>query len=150
MHILAAFALVGAIVVFWVALVALRRTDLPDQVLAVARLLTVANVVVVVGLLGVIIFGIWLAIAIDGIEVWNGWVLAAIVLWAVASETGRRTGPEFTPSLERAKELAAAGQAGPDTQLGQLTRTQKGLLLHSIATVATLLVLVDMIWKPGA
>ena len=110
----------------------------------------VANIVVVVGALGVIIFGVWLAIALDGIEVWNGWVIAAIILWAVASETGRRADPEFGKSVDRAKELVAAGQTGPDAQLGQLTRTQRGLLLHSVATLATLLILVDMIWKPGA
>jgi hypothetical protein len=150
LHILSAFALVGAIVVFSVAIVALRRTDLPEQVLAVGRLMPVASIVVIIGSLGVIIFGVWLAIAIDGIEVWNGWVIAAIVLWAVASEAGRRADPEFSPSVDRAKELVAAGQTGPDAQLGQLARTQRGLLLHSIAAVATLLILVDMIWKPGA
>ena len=82
LHLLSAFALVGAIIVFWVAVVAIRRTDLPEQVAAAGRLLPVTNVVVVVGSLGTIIFGVWLAIALDGIEVWNGWVIAAIILWA--------------------------------------------------------------------
>ena len=127
LHLLSAFALVGAIIVFWVAIVAIRRTDLPEQVVAAAaRLMPVANIVVVVGSLGVIIFGVWLAIALDGIEVWNGWVIAAIILWAVASETGRRADPEFAPCVERAKELVAAGQTGPDAQLGELARTQRG------------------------
>ena len=66
LHLLSAFALVGAIIVFWVAIVAIRRTDLPEQVVAAGRLLPVANVVVTVGSLGTIIFGIWLAIALDG------------------------------------------------------------------------------------
>jgi uncharacterized membrane protein len=150
LHLLSAFALIGAIIVFSVAIVAIRRTDLPEQVVAAARLLPLANVVVVVGSLGVIIFGVWLAIALDGIEVWNGWVIAAIILWAVASETGRRSDPEFEPCVERAKELVAAGQTGPDAQLRELARTQRGLLLHFVATVAALLILIDMIWKPGA
>jgi len=150
LHLLAAFALVGAIIVFWVAVVALRRTDLPEQAAAAGRLLPLTNVVVTAGSLGVIIFGIWLAIALDGIEVWNGWVIAAIILWAIATGAGQRSGVEFAPCVARAKELVAAGQTGPDTQLPQLARTQRGLLLHSIATVSVLLILVDMIWKPGA
>ena len=150
LHLLSAFALMGAIVVFSVAIVTIRRTDLPEQVAAAGRLLPLANIAVVAGSLGVIIFGVWLAIALDGIKVWNGWVIAAIILWAVATESGRRSDPEFAPCVERAKELVAAGQTGPDAQLRELARTQRGLLLHSVATVATLLILVDMIWKPGA
>ena len=108
------------------------------------------NVAVVVGSLGVIVFGVWLAISLDGVQVWDGWVIAAIVLWAIASETGRRADPEFAPCVQRANELVAAGQTGPDAGLAELARSGKGLMLHSIATVAVLLILVDMIWKPGA
>ena len=150
LHLLSAFALVGAIIVFSVAIVALRRTDLPEQVLAISRLLPLANVAVVVGSLGVILFGVWLAIALDGIEVWNAWVIVAIVLWAVASETGRRGDPEYKPAINRANELVAAGQTGPDARLAELARTRRGSLFHWIATLATLLILIDMIWKPGA
>jgi hypothetical protein len=150
LHLLAAFALVGAMIVFWVAVVTIRRTDLPEQVAAAGRLLPVTNVVVVVGSLGTIILGVWLAIALDGIEVWNGWVIAAIILWAIATELGRRSGVEFAPSVARANELVATGQTAPDAQLAQLARAQRGLLLHSIATGAVLLILIDMIWKPGA
>jgi hypothetical protein len=150
LHLLSAFALTGAVTLFWVAAVAIRRTDLPEQVASVGRLLPVGNVVVIVGTLGVVVFGVWLAIALDGVEVWDGWVIAAIVLWAIASEAGRRSDPEFAPCIERANELVAAGQTGPDAQLAELARTSRGLLLHSIATVAVVLILVDMIWKPGA
>jgi len=150
LHILSGFALFAAVTLFWVAIVAIRRTDLPEQVASVGRLLPVGNVVVIIGSLGVIVFGVWLAIALDGVEVWDGWVIAAIVLWAIASETGRRAGPEFAPCVARAHELVASGQTGPDAQLAALARTGRGLLLHTIATVAVVLLLVDMIWKPGA
>jgi multisubunit Na+/H+ antiporter MnhG subunit len=150
LHLLSAFALVAALVVFSVAIVVLRRTDLPEQARAAAKLATVGNVVVVVGSLAVIVFGIWLAIALDGVEVWNGWVIAAIVLWAASSALGRRAGQEFEPCLDRAAELVAAGQTGPDARLAELGRTQKGQLFHVISTLLTLLILVDMIWKPGA
>jgi hypothetical protein len=150
LHLLAAFSLVAAMIVFWVAIVTIRRTDLPEQVLAAGSLLPVAKVAVGVGAIGVIVFGVWLAISLDGVAVWSGWVIAAIVLWAVATETGRRADPLFAACVDRAKELVAAGNTGPDAQLAELGRTQRGLMLHSLATLAILLILVDMIWKPGA
>ncbi len=53
------------------------------------------TVAVTVGSLGTIIFGIWLAISLDGVAVWSGWVIAAIILWAIGTETGRRGGTYF-------------------------------------------------------
>jgi len=150
LHLLSAFALAAALVLFWVVIVVVRRTDLPEQVASAARLLAVGNIAVIAGSLGVVVFGVWLAIALDGVKVWDGWVIAAIVLWAIATETGRRADPEFVPCVERARELVAAGQTGADPELAELARTSRGLLLHAIATVATVLILVDMIWKPGA
>ena len=150
LHLLSAFALAAALVLFWVVIVVVRRTDLPEQVASAARLLAVGNIAVIAGSLGVVVFGVWLAIALDGVKVWDGWVIAAIVLWAIATETGRRADPEFVPYVERARELVAAGQTGADPELAELARTSRGLLLHAIATVATVLILVDMIWKPGA
>jgi len=150
LHLLSAFALVGAIVLFSVVIVVVRRTDSPEQVVSAGRLLPVGNVAVIVGSLGVIVFGVWLAISLDGVKVWDAWVLAAIVLWAITSEAGRRSDPEFAPAIERANELVVAGQLGPDAELAGLARTSKGMTLHLIATVGTLLILIDMIWKPGA
>jgi len=150
LHLLSAFALAAALVLFWVVIVVVRRTDLPEQVASAARLLAVGNIAVIAGSLGVVVFGVWLAIALDGVRVWDGWVIVAIVLWAIATETGRRGDPAFAPCVERARELVAAGHTGPDPELAGLARTSRGLLLHAIATVATVLILVDMIWKPGA
>jgi hypothetical protein len=150
LHLLSAFALVGAMIVFWVGIVVIRRTDLPEQVVAAGRLFPVATVAVTVGSLGTIIFGVWLAISLDGVAVWSGWVIAAILLWAFGTETGRRSGPIYALSIDRAKELVASGSTGPDAKLAELGRSQQGLMLHTVASLAILLILVDMIWKPGA
>ena len=40
------------------------------------------------GGLGVIVFGVWLALEVDGYELWDGWIVAAIVLWFVGSGAG--------------------------------------------------------------
>jgi len=150
LHLLSAFALVGAITIFWVVVLAIRSADRPSRVVALSPLFKLGSVVVVVGSLGVIVFGLWLAISLRAYHPWDGWVIAAIVLWAVASETGRRSDPEYRPAFVRAQELVAAGTDEPDAELAALCRPSAGLLLHSAATVATLLILLDMIWKPGA
>jgi hypothetical protein len=55
-------------------------------------------------------------------------VITAVVLWAIGVETGRR-----------------AGQAAPDP-----AARQRSLLFHAVSSLAILLLLIDMIWKPGA
>lgn len=150
LHLLAAAALVGAMVMFTVMIVAARRVDRPAEVLALRPLMRVSSIVVVIGSLGVVIFGVWLAIELEAYQVWDGWVIAAIVLWAIASETGRRADPEFAKLFDKAKELRAAGSTEPSPELRALGRTQRGVMLHGIASLAVVLLLVDMIWKPGA
>ena len=150
LHLLSAAALVGAVTVFWVAVLALRTASQPSQVLSLAPLMRVGSVVVIVGSLGTIVFGLWLAITLDAYHPWDGWVIAAIVLWAIASETGRRSDPEFAKAFAKAKELESDGETGANAELRALCSPQRGILLHSIASLATFLILVDMIWKPGA
>ncbi len=52
--------------------------------------------------------------------------------------------------MEKAVELRSAGKTGPSAELAALNRTQRGLLMHTLATLQALLILIDMIWKPGA
>ena len=150
LHLLSAFALVAALVVFWVLVVAVRRTDTPEGTVRMAPVAKVGNVAAGAGGLGTIIFGIWLAIALDSYKVWDGWIIAAIVLWIVATAVGGRTGKEYMAGMKKAEELQAAGQTGPSAELLALNRTQRGLVLHTVGTLTTLLILIDMIWKPGA
>jgi len=150
LHVLSAFALVAALVLFWILIVASRNIDEPGPTIAIGRVAIVGNTTIAVGIGGTIVFGVWLAITLDAYKVWDGWVIAAIVLWAVAAGVGGRAGKEFTRAFDRARELDAAGQTGPSDELKALNRTSLGLLLHSIASVLTLLILLDMIWKPGA
>jgi hypothetical protein len=52
--------------------------------------------------------------------------------------------------LGKAQELRAAGQTGPSSELLALNRTSNGVLFHFLTSVVVLLILIDMIWKPGA
>jgi hypothetical protein len=72
------------------------------------------------------------------------------VLWVAAAAVGQRTGEAYLEGMNKAKELAAAGQHGPSTELLAVNRTQRGLQLHALFSLIVLLILIDMIWKPGA
>jgi uncharacterized membrane protein len=150
LHVLSAFAYVGGIVLFWVLIVAVRQTDTPAGTIRMEPIVKVGNVVVGIGGIGTILLGIWLAFRLDSYAIWDGWIIAALVLWAVAGAFGQRTGVAYTRGMTKAKELEAAGQTGPSTELLAVNRTSAGVVLHSLASLAVLLILLDMIFKPGA
>jgi cytochrome bd-type quinol oxidase subunit 2 len=126
LHLLSAFALVGAMVVLWFAYLVVRADGTASA--ALGRLFKVGAVVVGIGLTGTLVFGVWLSISLDGYELWDGWVLAALVLWAIAGGTGDRAG-------KVSREPGGLQQA---------------LVLHAVSSLAIVLILIDMIWKPGA
>jgi uncharacterized membrane protein len=149
-HVLSAFAFVAGVVLFWVLIFAIRQTDRPDDTVRLNPLVKVGNGAVGVGATGTIVLGIWLAISKEEYQVWDGWVIAAIVLWVLAAETGRRTGAEYTKGMRAAEELQSSGQSGSTAELLALNRTSGGVLMHALTTLVVLLILVDMIWKPVA
>jgi uncharacterized membrane protein len=150
LHVLSAFTYVAAIVLFWVLIVAVRRLDTPDATIAMGPVSRLGTVAVGIGGVGTLVFGIWLALSVGDYDLWDGWIIAAIVLWAIAGALGQRTGVEYTRGVRKAIELRDAGQAGSNAELLAANRTSTGLLLHAGVTVAVLLILIDMIWKPGA
>jgi uncharacterized membrane protein len=149
-HVFSAFAFVAAVVLFWILIVAVRRTDTPGDRIRLESVVRVGNAAVGVGSLGTILFGVWLALSVGGYEIRDGWIVAAIVLWALALPFGRRTGEAFTRGLRKARELESEGHSGPSDELLALNRTSEGLLMHLLTSVVVLAILVDMIWKPGA
>jgi hypothetical protein len=128
LHVLSAFMLVATVVIL---------TALGLGVAMPPRSLSLANLLWAVGGLGTLVFGIWLAINLSQYHPWDGWVIAAIVLWALATETGRRAQlgfDEASPSVE--------GTAG--------TPAGNAMTMHWIRTALVLALLVVMIYKPGA
>jgi hypothetical protein len=124
LHVLSAVVLGAAMTAFWALIVA----DVGHATsLRVSRPLTVG---IMIGTLGTLVFGIWLAIVEDRYHVWDGWVIAAIVLWAAASELGRRAGAAFVEN-------------GPNAR-------RNGIAFHAVSSVAVVVILVLMLWKPGA
>jgi uncharacterized membrane protein len=148
-HVLSAFALVGAQVIFWIMIVSLWGTDSTSRVASLMHVSRVGTVFVIVGSLGTIVFGVWLAISVDGYELWDGWVLAAIVLWAIAAAAGQRGGAAYGEAGMEAQRLASAGtETSP--QVAETFGASRAFQLHTVSSLLILLILIDMIWKPGA
>jgi hypothetical protein len=150
LHVLSAFSLITGMILFWVLIVAGRRIDTPADTLRLGPVARVGNATIAIGLVGTIVLGIYLAFALDGYAIWDGWILAAIVLWFIASAVGRQTGAEYMQGPKKAIELQEAGQTGPNAELLALNRTSRGVLLHTVTSLLALLIIIDMIWKPGA
>jgi hypothetical protein len=120
LHVLAAFLLVSGLAAYGVLL-------LEGGGAVVRRVLArPAGALWNVGGLGVLVFGIWLALNVDGYELWDAWIVAAIVLWLVA--------------------FGASGQLERSVREGTVTGTRR---LYVMMVLATLALLVDMIFKPG-
>jgi uncharacterized membrane protein len=150
LHVLSAFAWVAGIILFWVLIVAVRKADTPEGTIRTEPVVRVGNAAVGIGMVGTIVFGIWLAFSFGGYDIWDGWIIAALVLWVISMPLGQRTGTAYTQGMNKAKELRAAGQTGPSPELLALNRTSSGVLFHALWSVVVLLILIDMIWKPGA
>jgi uncharacterized membrane protein len=150
LHVLSAFSLVAGMILFWVLIVVGRRVDTPGDTLRLGPMAKVGNATVGIGMGGTIILGVYLAFAVDGYAIWDGWIIAALVLWAIGAVLGQRTGAAFLEAPKKAQELEAAGQTGPNAELLALNRTSRGLLFHFLTSAVILLIIIDMIWKPGA
>jgi hypothetical protein len=123
-HVLAAFMLVAGLVAYGVIVLGDGRGVARRAFAAPALALWNA------GGLGVLVLGIALVIHVDGYDLLDGWILAAIVLWFVASGAGG-------PLSRAAREDPAALDRG------------RARMLFAVMALATALLLVDMIFKPG-
>jgi hypothetical protein len=124
LHVLSAFAIVGSVVVFTVVVLGARGASGRAPVL---RLTPLARRLWDVGGAGTLVFGVWLAIDLDQYGLFDGWVLAALALWAIAAAGGIRLG-----------------------QLLQSDRPSGTSLPYAVMTIAVAALLVVMVYKPGA
>ena len=117
LHVLAAFMLVATVVML--SGVALGAA-------APGRTVSLANLFWDVGGLGTFVFGVWLALREDQWDFFSFWILAALVLWAIATELGRRARGALHEAPARFAQW------------------------HWLRTAVIVLLLVDVIFKPGA
>ena len=104
LHLIGAFAAMGSVVVFSVLLLGGDRV-------AGAQLTFLGRRLWDVGGMLTLIFGIWLALDVDGYGLLDGWILSAFVLWAIAGGTGVRLGLVYADGApaRRARHAALRG-----------------------------------------
>jgi uncharacterized membrane protein len=147
LHLLSAFAVAAALVFYSVLVVSGRRSSatLTDARL-LFRIAPVATPLIAGGTVLVLIFGIILAIDSNRFEIWNGWIIAGIVLWAILGAVGQRTGAYYTD----VQKLAEREGDASEQQVLALLRAPTGAVLHLATIGVFVLILLDMLFKPGA
>jgi uncharacterized membrane protein len=125
LHVLSAFFL-GAGVVMFSAFV------LGSPVNRTTRL--IGEILFGVGALGTLVFGVWLALNRPEYEIYDGWIIAALVLWVLANGAGAQARREIKPGED-------------DSPIAIDRRTR---FAHWMMVLWVVLLLVDMVWKPGA
>jgi len=137
LHVGSVFVFGMALVAFWGAVIAGLRPAGGDPEALALTIARPANVLVAVGSIGSLAFGVWLAIDLDEYHPWDGWIVASLVLWAVAVGVGGLAARAFQSALGR--EAAEAS-----------VLRQRGTLFQTASTLAYVAILVLMIFKPGA
>jgi hypothetical protein len=143
LHLIAVFAIASALVLYSVLVVSGRRMTTLEETRTLFRVAPVGGPLIGAGMGLALVFGIVLALKSSEFEIWDGWIIAGFVLWAFLAEVGRRSGVYYTA----VQKLA---ESGAEQEVVVRLRASKGALLH-VATVALFVLLVlDMLFKPGA
>ena len=130
LHVLSAFLVVGGLTALW-SLVLVTRPGAPLLTAEEAkRFGRISGPIVGVGMGGAILLGIALAIDSDRYHPWDGWIIAALVLWFFAGW--------------------AAGEAGKRFDRDPVGGRSAGIRYQALYSLGVLAMLVLMIWKPGA
>jgi uncharacterized membrane protein len=148
LHVTAAFFFVGGSVAAAILNTLAVRSERPSEAAYLLRLIRVTLPIIGVGVAGTLIFGIWLWHEQQlGLDAW--WIWASLVLWVIANALGGIGGRHQERARKLAEQLAAAGDTSND-ELRALLRDRKGNAISWLAGIATLLILVLMIWRPGS
>jgi uncharacterized membrane protein len=148
LHILAAFALIAALVLYSVVMVASWGVDRPRRASALFRLAALAGPLVGAGAGLALLLGVALAIDLEQYQPWDAWILLSIVLWAIGAAAGTRVGAHYSGAQERAQRLGEGDE--PSAELAAQLSDRRAATLHVVAVSAFTLILVLMIFKPGA
>jgi hypothetical protein len=125
LHVLAAFLLVAGVAIYS-AFILGGPVNRPTR--------NLAEILWGIGGLGTLVLGIWLALDIDGYEVWDGWIIAAIVLWLLATGAGGQVSRAVQPPSDDSALALPSGTVAA----------------HWARTAFVVALLVVMIYKPGA
>jgi hypothetical protein len=145
LHLIAGFAIASSLVLFSVLVYSGRRMTTLEQTRTVFRIAPVGTVLIGGGLVLVVLLGVILALDSNTFQLWDVWVIIGILLTIAFGGVGQRTGAYYM----NVQKVAEAPDANESDVLA-LLRAPTGAMLH-LATVAIfVLIVLDMIFKPGA
>lgn len=137
LHVAGAFAFGMAIAAYWGSVLAGVKPMGGDPNTLANVIARPANYIVTAGSVVALVFGLWLVIYQDEHEIFDAWVFFSLLLWVVAVATGFFAGRYYVDAMKR-----------PEPEATDLRR--RGLLFHSLASLAFVVIVVLMIFKPGA
>jgi uncharacterized membrane protein len=149
-HVSGAFLLVGGSVTAAALNISALRRERPSEIAVLLGLTRVAVIAIYAGVLLTLVFGLWLVSASPlGYGYGDAWVIAALVLWVLANAAGGAGGKREEETRKLAERLAGEGDL-PNAELSTRLRDPVTLTLEYGSGLAILVILVLMIWKPGA
>jgi hypothetical protein len=146
LHLISAFAVASALALFSVLVFSGRRMTTLEQTRTLFRVAPVGNALITAGLGLVLLFGVILALDSDRFNIWDGWVIAAIVLFVIFAGVGQRSGAYYMD----VQKLAEAPDGGNEAEVLARLKASTGVMLHYATVALFVLILIDMIFKPGA
>jgi uncharacterized membrane protein len=147
-HLLGAFVLISGTVVAGVAFEAARRRNTPAEIALLLGLSRVGVLLVGLGTLLVLAFGLWL-VELGHWGYGAGWVVAALVLLSLTILLGAAGGQR----PKRARQLALGMRDGPTPdapRLRALLDDRAALAANYISALLLLAIIALMVFKPGS
>jgi uncharacterized membrane protein len=145
-HLLGVLLFVSGIVIAGVGFEAARRRENPREIALLLGLTRVGALLVAVGALVVLGFGLWL-VHLEGLSYGAGWIDTAIALYVLALVLGGLGGQRPKRARRLATELAGRGEPATD-ELRGLLADRPSLAANYAAAACVLAILALMVFKP--
>lgn len=146
-HLLGAFVFVSGAAVAAVLQLAAMRRERPSEIAALLGAIRAGVLLVGIGAVVVLGFGIWLA-EHAGYGLGEGWVSLALALFGLSLLLGGVAGRHDKATRKLAVQLAEDGDR-PSSELHRRLREPVPLALNYASAALVLAIVVVMVWKPA-
>lgn len=148
LHVLSAFLMLAGGVVAGALHIAAMKREKPSEIAALLGLIRSGVILAGLGSIGTIVFGMLLVHHLH-LSMGAGWLSAALALWVISLALGGAGGRPLRHVRYLAEQLAADGDQ-PSAELRAKVGARIHLVLNWGSGLATVAILVLMVWKPGA
>jgi uncharacterized membrane protein len=145
-HLLGALTFVAAIVIAGVAFEAARRREQPSGIAFLLGLTRIGVLLVVIGALVLLGFGLWL-VHLEGVGYDAGWIVSALILYVVALVLGGFGGQRPKQARRLASRLADAREPATH-ELRALLDDAMSRAANYASPAAVVAILALMVFKP--